>query len=342
MSLGYIGSKKSLISFIESSLSNHIDLNKNYIFGDLFAGTSIIGNYFNNKYKYSIISNDLEYYSYIISYAKLKSLYSDKLGLIIKKINNNEYEVIDNNDQYLIRNQFTPYNECERMFFTVSNGIKIDYSMNVIKQLFNEEIINIDEKIFLEASLVCSLDKVSNTSSVYGSYLKKFKKPALKDIIITPIHTNTSINHYIDNIVYNKDILELNTKTDILYLDPPYNNRQYSSNYSLLNYILKYDKDIEIIGKTGIIKNWNRSKFCSKQTINESLHSILKNNKTSFLLLSYNNEGLLSKDILISIIENYYNDITLYEYEYKKFKSNSLNLDNKKTTIEYLFICSNK
>lgn len=335
--LGYIGSKKSLLEFIKNSLSNHINLNSTELelsFSDLFAGTGVVGEYFYNNFNVKIISNDLEYYSYIINYSKLKAIFSKKLENIILKINNREYKY--KNDE-LIKKTYSPYLNCERMYFTIENAEFIDYTISVIHNLFNENIIDNKEVVFLQASLISSLDKCANTASVYGAYLKKFKKSAEKNIILNPIHTNTILKK--ENIVYNKDALEIKIKTDILYLDPPYNTRQYSSNYSQLNFILKYDKDIEIVGKTGIIKNWNRSSFCSKKTIEKSITKILNNIDTKILAFSYNNEGLISKEVLESIFSKFFINIKLYEKEYKKFKSNIHN--NKSNVIEYLFICDN-
>ena len=333
MSLGYIGSKKSLLSFIEECLSNHIDLSENLIFSDLFAGTGIVGKYFFNKYNHTIISNDLEYYSYVLNYANLKVSYTNKLQIIIDKINLREYDQIDTKS--LIKTTYTPFEECERMYFTIENGEFIDYCMSTIIKLKENNEITYGEEIFLKASLLIRLDKVANTASVYGAYLKKFKKVALKNIILTPVHTTEMVDN--KNTIHNDDILNLTTKTDILYLDPPYNNRQYGNNYSQLNYILKYTDTIEIKGKTGLIKDWNRSSFCSKKTITESLKTTLTNIETDILAFSYNNEGLLTKEELTDIFKLTFNEINCYEKEYKKFKSNKNVM--KKTVIEYLFVC---
>lgn len=331
MSLGYIGSKKSLIGFIEKSLANHINLSDSHTFADLFAGTGFVGEHFYKNHNFQIKANDLEYYSYIICYAKLKCVYTDKLELIIDSLNKRKYKIEINT---LIRDRFSPYGDCERMFFTIENAKFIDYCMSNINNLLTNATIDFDESIFLKASLLCSLDKCANTASVYGAYLKKFKKSALASIIIEPIHTNTILTN--ENSIYNDDILNLQIETDILYLDPPYNQRQYSANYSQLNYILNYDNSIEISGKTGLIKNWNRSSFCSKKKIKESINAVLTNIKSKILAFSYNNEGLITKDELNEIFQTYFNKITVYEHIYKKFNSNSIKNDN---VVEYLFVC---
>lgn len=330
MSLGYIGSKKSLKDFLVNSLNNHIDLTKKHTFVDLFAGTGFVGNFFSKEYNFDITSNDLEYYSYVINYSYLKCSYTEKIQNIIDRINNRVYDI---KYKDLIKKTYTPFEDNERMFFTIKNGDMIDYSICVIQHLFDTKIINEEEMFFLKGSLITSIDKVANTASVYGAYLKKFKKTSLKDLVIKPIHKDTIKTN---NEVLNEDSTKLELKSDIGYMDPPYNTRQYSSNYFLLNYILKYDESIEIKGKTGVIKNWNRSSFCSKKTIKESVLQTITKNNFDILMFSYNNEGLLTKEELTELFKTKYTTVHLYEKEYKKFKSQKNN--NKKNTIEYLFI----
>ena len=79
-----------------------------------------------------------------------------------------------------------------------------------------------------------------------------------------------------------------------MYLDPPYNNRQYSANYHPLNYIAKYDASIIPYGKTGLLKNSNKSNYSISKNVENSFNSLIENINTKFILLSYNNEGLLS------------------------------------------------
>ena len=87
MNINYIGSKKSLLEKIESVLKQNIKLESSLVFGDLFSGTGVVGEYFNQKYGMQIISNDSEYYSFILNYAKLKCPYNEKLHRIFKRWN---------------------------------------------------------------------------------------------------------------------------------------------------------------------------------------------------------------------------------------------------------------
>jgi len=139
--LNYIGSKKKLFNTILQVCKNNIiDINKKS-FADLFSGTGTIG-YNMNKYCKKIISNDLEYYSYIINYALLKCNYTDKLENIIKNMNILELT------EGLVYKNFSENDNCERMFFTNENAKKCDAVRIYLNKLYKDNIINYDEFVF--------------------------------------------------------------------------------------------------------------------------------------------------------------------------------------------------
>lgn len=237
MNINYIGSKKSLLDEIESVLKQNLKLESNLVFGDLFAGTGVVGEYFNQKYRMPIISNDSEYYSFVINYAKLKCPYNDKLQRIFKSWNKwsdkiSNYGLFSQNyachDQNVIKN---------RKFFLLENARKIDGIRILIERYYQKHKITKPEYFFLLASLIVSADKVANITSVYGAYLKNFKWTARKNFKFTPLHCSSQIPKYEKNQIFQQNSLEIKSLTyDICYLDPPYNNRQYSKNYAPLNF----------------------------------------------------------------------------------------------------------
>ena len=371
MSFNYIGSKKSLIDFLDIPIKKIVESNKTKIkFLDGFAGTGIVGSSFHSKYNFNIISNDLEYYSYIINYSLLCVEYSDKLNDIILKLNNN----INNKlwsvslTHTLISTNYSPKGEMKRMYWTTENAEKCDYIMEQLDIMLNKTIDN-NMYIYLKGCLLAAMDEVANTACVYGAYLKKFKKSALKSLTLKPLHTNKKMNsneigyeignelgneidNEIDNIIYNNDINSdtiLNQTYDICYLDPPYNERQYSSNYHPLNYIAMYDSNITIYGKTGLIKDYNKSKYCNKSAL-LTLTELITKLKTKHILLSYNNEGIIDIEKIKTLLLNE-GDVILYKKIYKKFKSekkiveiveDKISLDKVTTVYEYLFHCTKK
>ena len=124
---------------------------------------------------------------------------------------------------------------------------------------------------------------------------------------------------------------------DILYLDPPYNQRQYASNYHMLNTITKYDNFVPK-GKTGL-REYNRSDYCKKGEVHSSFEDLIKNAQFKHIFLSYNNEGLMSKSDVEKIMKKY-GEYSLVTKEYQRFKADKTENRNHKAdkTYEYLHI----
>jgi adenine-specific DNA-methyltransferase len=327
--LNYIGCKNTLFNSILKVCNDNIgDKLKEMHFLDIFAGTGIVGFNMQPKCK-KISSNDLEYYSYVINYALLISNYSNKIQILIDDCN--KLESIEG----LIYKNFSPNSNCERMFFTPENAKKCDAIRVHINKLYEIESITQNEYYFLLASLLVSIDKFANTTSIYGAYLKKFKNSALKSLILKPIHNRIdNINNEVFNML-SEDLTQTENKWDVVYMDPPYNQRVYAANYSPLNYIAKYDSTIIINGKTGLISNYNKSNFSSKINVENAFKLIVENIKTLYIVLSYNNEGLLSYETIKNILLQKGN-VKLYKIKYNKFKAKK---DNKTPTYveEYIW-----
>lgn len=328
--LNYIGCKHTLFNTLLNVCTENIADMKNKSFMDLFSGTGVVGFNMLDKFK-SCHANDLEYYSFVINYALLKCKYSENIKIQLEICN--KLEMVDG----LIYENFSPSKSSERMFFTSNNARKTDairQYLNIKKEL-NE--ITEEEFYFLLASLLVSVDKVANTSCVYGAYLKEFKKSSLKDIIIKPIHTRITTNEL--NCVHN-GLAEnfANPESnyyDVIYMDPPYNQRQYSANYSPLNYIAQYNEDIVLKGKTALINNYNKSNFCKKTEVKKTFTELINGIKCNYLIISYNNEGLLSIEEFKKILINK-GSVKLYKIQYSKFKAQS-SVD-KKFVEEYLWV----
>lgn len=179
--LNYIGCKNKLYDTIQRVILNVVPSAEEKTFTDGFAGTGIVGFSIKDKVK-SVASNDLEYYSYVINQALLCCIYSSKLEKMIR-ICNDLVGV-----EGLLYKNYSPNPTCERMFFTNENAKKADAIRQYIENQYNMEMIVKQEYYFLIASLLTSIDKVANTTSVYGAYLKKFKNSSIKSFVLLPIH----------------------------------------------------------------------------------------------------------------------------------------------------------
>ena len=338
--MNYIGSKLKLSSWIQDEVRKVVgsDLSDK-IFCDIFAGTGIVGRTFKKDVK-QVIANDLEHYSYVLNKNYIENH---------EEIEDKEKYIEELNNLPLINNGFIYKNYCMgsgsgRQYFSDENGKKIDTMRTKIKEWYESQEIGNSLYYFLLASLVESADKVANTASVYGAFLKHLKKSALKELVLEPAYFIENDNSH---QVFNKDSNELikEISGDILYLDPPYNQRQYSANYHLLNTITQYDNFVPK-GKTGL-REYNRSDYCKKNEVHKSFEELIKNANFKYIFLSYNNEGLMSENDVENIMKKYAKDDKSYKLvkkEYQRFKADKTDNRNHKanSTFEYLHILEKK
>lgn len=357
--MNYIGSKLSILNFVKDSINKTLELSNDkrnanqMIFADLFAGTGIVGASF-KKEGYKVISNDIQYYSYILNkhiienneelkfdgiclffpeISKLSSV--ERVFFILKFLEN-----LEGKEGFIYNNYCyggTKNSENPRIYFSDENGKKVDSIRETIEVWYNKNWIIENEYFFLLASLINSIDRYANTASVYGAFLKKLKKSAQKKLELKPYHS-TIINNQ-NNTVFNMDVNKLikTIKGDILYLDPPYNHRQYATNYHLLETIAKYDFP-KIKGKTGLREyEEQKSLYCSKNNAVEIFEDLINNANFKYIFLSYNDEGIIPIEEIERIFSKKGKYIR-FEMDYKRFKADKDENRNhaKTSTIEYL------
>lgn len=322
-------------------------------FFDFFAGTTSVGRFF-KKLNYQIYSSDLMYFSYVLQKAYLTNnqelnfekllstinfqsttLFASPLNIVVEYLNQ-----IEPVEGFIFQN-YTPCGTSEleipRMYYSDENGKIIDAIRQKIESWKNGNLINENEYFILLACLIETVPFYANISGVYAAFQKKWDPRAVKKMILRPVEF--VVNNK-DNFVYNENSTELlnKVKADIFYLDPPYNQRQYAPNYHLLETIAKYDNPI-IKGVGGLRDYQNqKSKFCNAKTAIQELNKIAKEGKFKTLILSYNSEGIMEQESIISTLEQY-GKVELVEFEYLRFKSNSNGESSTKKFIhEQLYI----
>lgn len=329
--LNYIGSKLKLLNFIHTTIVDNVPDLKSKSFCDLFAGSGVVGSFFKPITK-SVIANDLEFYSYVLSRHYLLNDTMD--ATVIDYLNNIPVKA------GFIFEHYATTGIDDRQFFSAHNAQKIDAIRMEIWRMYSTGEISEDTYYFALASLLESADKVANTTSVYGAYLKKFKASALKDFILKPAKIYSSDNT-LYNAVYNEDagILIEKIAGDVLYLDPPYNHRQYGANYHLLNTIAKYDTDsFRPSGVTGL-RPYIRSDYCRKKLALTALDDLIRKAKFTDIFLSYNDEGLIQPHE-IAVVMRKYGEYSVAEKEHKRFKADKAGNRVYKTgvTVEHIHI----
>ena len=326
----YIGSKLKLIGFIEEVVKKYCGEDiSDKVFCDLFAGTGIVGRSFSPLVK-KVIANDLEYYSYIANKVGLEGYDKKTVERILAK-----FTKIEGNPDLPFAQAYAYGGSKGRMFYTAENGAKIAAVREYLE--FIRDIL--DEKDFNAAllSIIDGSDAVANTTSVYGAFLKSFKPSALAQVAFKL--PTTIENTQQENEIYQENANELikSINGDILYLDPPYNTRQYSSNYHILNYLAKNIAP-ETESVAGVTEH-NKSKYSSKANAAAELEDLIKNANFEWIFLSYNNEGTIPIEEIERILSKY-GEYHVESKEHQRFKADSKrrNLLGSDTTIEYVHV----
>ena len=331
----YIGCKKLLLGDIERVIDENIESADSFC--DIFSGTVCVGEYFKKKYK--IITNDLLYFSYCIQKAIIENNFVPefkKLGFNpIEYFNNlteREINTLPQEKRFCVNN-FSPCGN--RMYLTESNAARIDYIRNKINNWHGEGLINDSERYYLIAVLIEAIPFISNISGTYGAYNKFWDKRSLNDIVLKDIEI---VDNGKSNKSYNQDVNELikNISGDILYIDPPYNKRQYSSNYHLLETVARYDNPT-LKGVTGLPENVKKSDYCKKNAVLKSFKNLVEMAQFKHIIVSYNTEGLMGVNEIETVLEIAGSNYKLYEIPYRRFKSRETNSEHSlKELIFYI------
>ena len=344
----YIGNKRKILPFIERSL-NQIGI-KDYTFLDLFSGSGIVSRLAKVHGAKKIIANDLEYYSMVLNTVFLRNEEGNK-------------KEFDEMKQYILSKplwegwvceNYAPKDDNdikrgERCFYTRENALIIDSYLESLKELPCEVA-----DMFL-APLIYEASVHTNTSGVFKGFYKNKQgigqfggegKNALQRIcgkidpqfpVFCPNETeNIIISADASTVVKDTKIVEQAKGIDITYIDPPYNQHPYGSNYFMLNAIAKCKCPEEISKVSGIPKDWNRSIYNKRVEGVMQLLKDIENVDSKYVLLSYSSEAYLPiKDMVaelakIGLITN------LQEIDYNVFRG-SRNLSNRpKKLQEYL------
>ena len=338
--MNYIGSKHSLLPFIEQVWREVRDgSEKNAC--DIFAGTGAVGRLF-KRLGLRVIANDFQQYAYALNKAYLEINHPPRFinlrrAIKVAFLNNNSpveqvlacLNALDSLHGFIADN-YSPAGN--RSYYSLENAEKADAIRQAIQDWREQNLISQPEYFYLLASLLEAIDQVANTASVYGAFLKKFKASALRPLMLKPLALS---NHVKGCKVYQRDANELIRKIecDVLYLDPPYNHRQYGANYHVLETVAAYDNP-PLKGVTGM-RDYPRSRYCQRQEAAEALEDLIVNARAKHILLSYNDEGVISRENINRILR-LRGSLQTFEQKYSRFKADNGREYKRDSTIEFI------
>ncbi len=322
----YIGGKTNLLNDIGTAITTFAPNTRTVI--DIFSGSGAVSAYLKSNH-YNIIGNDFMYFSYVLSRGTTALDHVpnfERLGIHdpIKYLNSLRFEDAGISiEECFIYNNYSPHGDVKRMYFQNKNAIKIDIIRITIERWKNNNRINEDEYFYLLGALIAAVPFVSNITGVYGAYLKHWDARTYNPLELKhPALINGG-----QAVFFNKncDVLlsEDKIEADLLYADPPYNSRQYLPNYHVLETIAKYDNP-PIHGVTGMRDyQEQRSDFCTVRGVKNAFRRMIENAKVKYVLISYNNEGLLTTEELTDICKEYAlpNTFYLQEINYRRYNN---------------------
>lgn len=284
---------------------------------DGFAGSGIVSRFFKSHSSF-LYSNDFEYYSYIIGLCYLTNKSTINLETI-QKINRliNKYKLAQKN-KGIISELYSPKDgeniqPGDRVFYTNKNALIIDNIRKMIKA------VSAKLQPFFIAPLLSEASIHVNTAGIFKGFYKNSETKTgqfggnarnclnrIKGEIKLPIPVFS--NCECEWKMYNEDTNELISKLpelDIAYYDPPYNEHPYGSNYFMLNVIAKYERPTELSKVSGIPKSWQKSDYNKYDSAIKAFDYLIENTPAKYILLSYNNEGIISKEEVKNIMKRY-------------------------------------
>lgn len=349
----YLGNKRNLISHIATEverISGKLKKEK-LVCADLFSGSGIVARML-KKYSASLIVNDLENYSALINSCYLtdkKDFPEETCAAMREEIERRcAYQKVEG----IITRHYAPQDDNnirknERVFYTHENAVLIDTYRSLIDETVKEDRL---KKFFL-APLITEASIHVNTSGVFKGFYKDkhtgigcfgaagkhalariFGRIELKEPVFSNFESDVRI-YQKDTVLLSKELPHI----DIAYLDPPYNQHPYGSNYFMLNLILKNRLDVAVSKVSGITQDWNRSPFNKPYLAMKALEEIVSGLDAKFIIISYNSEGFITFDRMSSMLKKY-GDVKTVEIAYNTFRG-SRNLRNRDIHVcEYLFV----
>ena len=244
-----------------------------------------------------------------------------------------------------------------RKFFSEEHGKRFDIILNLINYWWSNELISEMEYYILLTAVIESIAIFSNTSATYQAFYKDYRANTQQRFrLIIPVIDETQVSASI----YQEDVCTLipRVNADVLYLDPPYNWRQYDSNYHLLNTVAKFHRitdwaDFErgIVGASGENreKKLNYTSFNVKKGFEELLISLIKSSPCRTVVLSYSDsKSNHERDAIsttLNTLSNFFENTELFEY-YHLHTIGSVNFEsrkgNKKNAINELLFVARK
>ncbi len=334
----YLGNKDSITDKIKQIILSKTAAGPDTVFFDAFCGTGSVANAF--KDTCSVVINDNLNCAATYAYGRIVAA-----ACTFEQLGFDPFSFFNSNDEIVEGYFFRTYSPggSSRMYLSEHNAGRVDYFRQIIEEWYGQERITENEYRYLLACLIESVSFVSNTAGVYGAFLKKWDERALKNIQFLDISDGIEAAHQIEVHTEKLEHIIGDIDCDILYLDPPYTQNQYGTQYHLLETLIRDDRPETISRVTGSRSTREmRSDWSKIYKVHILLDQIIAETSARYVFLSYNNDGDMSREYIEAVMKRYgveesFECITIPYKKYENWKSR-----NKNIHYEYLFCMEKK
>ncbi|MBO5684287.1 MAG: DNA adenine methylase [Akkermansia sp.] len=346
----YLGNKRRLLDFIGQAVNEvrrQLGGRKLRCF-DAFSGSGIVSRYL-KQHADALYTNDLEDYARVLNTCYLANSEAVQAAGLPELHADLLRQIEANPTPGLLAELYAPQDDAcirrgERVFYTRRNAVYLDTARQLIGQLPTEV------QPFFLAPLLSEASVHTNTAGIFKGFYKdsngvgKFGGRAANALqrIMAPIALPLPVFSRFDcelHVLQNDACAAAASlpEIDLAYLDPPYNQHPYGSNYFMLNMILRYQKPGQISAVSGIPRDWNRSAYNKRNQVQEALDALLSTLPARFVLISYNSEGFVSLPEMQALLQRH-GQVQLMQTDYATFRG-CRNLRSRALSVkEYLFL----
>lgn len=323
----YLGNKYKLLPFIKGVVER--ECQNVHTVADIFAGTGAVASAFTDR---KLITNDNMYSNYICHVAWFDSEpYSkEKIIRIIREYN--EKKVAE--DNYMSQNFANTY-------FDLEDCRKIGFIREDIEKKYRFGEINKRERALLITSLLYGIDKIANTCGHYDAYRKGVTYEKHLELGVPEPEENLNEN----NVCFHMDANEIAGRLDVdlVYIDPPYNSRQYCDAYHLLENVACWEKPQVFGVARKMDRSGLKSDYCTKRAT-RAFEELIRSVHARYILLSYNNmaekgngrsNAKISDEDILRILGKK-GKVKVFSEDYKAFSTGKSDIQENQ---ERLFLC---
>lgn len=332
----YIGNKTRLLDFIRRVLRSRGAMGGTAV--DPFTGTASVARAL-KRWGFQVVASDLMEFAHVFGRAYVQAEGPPDLSALAAELDPHPADLAGA-VAYLNRiepvpgflhEHFTPAGaegrRHERMYFTPTNAARIDHVRATIEGWRRERLLDDDAYYLLLAAIIEGADRVANTAGVYAACIKSWQPNARRTFHLrlprpTPGAGSRATRAEALALVREHEPF------DLLYIDPPYNERQYPAYYHIPELIAIgwFDGPVELRGKTGLLPDREkRSTWSSRRHCATALEELVASAPCQRIVMSYNSEGLIPEETIARIFKAHGRAATYrrYTHRYRRYRSDT-------------------